>query len=101
AIAGAQVGYVIGAQAGPAIFRRPDSRLFRQEYVHKAHGYFERYGAKTIVIARFIPVVRTFANPVAGVSDMPAPDFAVFNVAGGLQWVLPVQLLRFCLAETM
>ena len=101
AIAGAQAGYLIGERAGPALFRRPDSRLFKREYVEKAHGYFERYGAKTIVIARFIPIVRTFANPVAGISRMSGRAFAVFNVAGGLLWVVSVTMLGYVLGKTI
>src|SRR6476469_3929769 len=83
ATAGAQTGYIIGRKAGPALFRRPDSRLFKQEYVDKANHYFDKYGPKTIVMARFIPIVRTFANPIAGVADMPVREFTIFNVIGG------------------
>jgi membrane-associated protein len=101
AIVGAQVGYEIGERAGPALFRRPDSRLFKQEYVEKAHGYFERYGVKTIVIARFIPIVRTFANVVAGVGTMPKRTFTVFNVVGGVLWVIGVTMLGYVLGKTI
>ena len=101
AITGAQTGYWIGVRAGPAIFRRPDSRLFKREYVEKAHSYFDRYGAKTIVIARFIPIVRTFANVVAGVGNMPARAFAVFSVIGGLLWVVGVTLLGYALGKNI
>lgn len=101
AIAGAQVGYWIGRRAGPALFRRPDSRLFKREHVERAHSYFDRYGAKTIVIARFIPIVRTFANVVAGVAEMPARAFAVFNAAGGLLWVVSVTLLGYALGKNI
>jgi membrane-associated protein len=101
AIAGAQVGYEIGERAGPALFRRPDSRLFKQEYVDKAHGYFERYGAKTIVIARFIPIVRTFANVVAGVGAMGKRTFTIFNFAGGVLWVVGVTMLGYVLGKTI
>ena len=101
AIAGAQVGYEIGERAGPALFRRPDSRLFKQEYVDKARGYFDRYGVKTIVIARFIPVVRTFANVVAGVGAMPKRAFTTYNIVGGLLWVVGVTMLGFVLGKTI
>jgi membrane-associated protein len=101
AIVGAQVGYEIGERAGPALFRRPDSRLFKQEYVEKAHGYFERYGVKTIVIARFIPIVRTFANVVAGVGAMPKRTFTIFNFVGGLLWVIGVTMLGYVLGKTI
>lgn len=101
AVAGAQMGYYIGYKAGPALFRRPDSRLFRQEHVDKAQHYFDRYGAKTIVLARFIPIVRTFANPIAGVARMPARDFALFNVIGAALWAVGVTMLGYALGKTI
>ncbi len=76
AVAGAQVGYLIGYKAGPALFKRPDSRLFKQKYVERSQHYFDKYGARTIIVARFIPVVRTFANPMAGVGRVPPRQFA-------------------------
>jgi membrane-associated protein len=99
AVAGDQVGYIIGRRAGPAIFNRPDSRLFKQENVDKAHSFFERYGAKTIVLARFVPVVRTFAPVVAGVSNMKYRTFVTFNVIGGLLWAIGVTLLGYFLGQ--
>jgi membrane-associated protein len=93
AIAGDQVGYMIGRSAGPRIFNRPDSRFFQQEYVDKAYAYFERYGARTIVLARFVPVVRTFAPVVAGVSRMHYRTFLTFNIIGGVLWGAGVTLL--------
>ena len=97
AIAGDQVGYAIGRRAGPAVFRRPDSRVFRREYVDKAYGYFERHGARTIVIARFVPVVRTFAPVVAGVARMRYRTFVAFNVLGGILWGAGVLVLGYLL----
>src|SRR3954471_13835429 len=70
AVAGDQVGYLFGRKVGPSLFQRPDSRLFKQEYVDKAQGFFDRHGSKTIVLSRFVPVVRTFAPIVAGVGKM-------------------------------
>jgi membrane-associated protein len=99
AVAGDQVGYVIGRRAGPAIFNRPDSRLFKQENVDKAHGFFERYGAKTIVLARFVPVVRTFVPVVAGVSNMQYRTFVTFNLVGGFLWAIGVTLLGYFLGQ--
>jgi membrane-associated protein len=99
AVAGDQVGYVIGRRAGPAIFSRPDSRFFKQEHVDKAHSFFERYGAKTIVLARFVPIVRTFAPVVAGVSSMQYRTFVTFNVVGGLLWAIGVTLLGYFLGQ--
>ena len=97
AIAGDQVGYLIGRKAGPRVFNRPDSRFFQQEYVDKAYAYFERYGARTIVLARFVPIVRTFAPVVAGVSRMHYRTFVVYNVAGGVLWGAGVVLLGYFL----
>ena len=77
---GAEVGYLIGAKAGPALFNRPDSRFFKPAHVARAQHYFDHYGNVTVVLARFIPVVRTFANPVAGVGRMDLRTFTVFNV---------------------
>ena len=84
AIVGDQVGYLIGRKAGPAVFNRPDSRFFQQEYVDKAYAYFERYGGRTIVIARFVPIVRTFTPVVAGVGRMDYRTFVFYNVFGGI-----------------
>lgn len=101
AVVGDSVGYAFGNRVGPALFRRPDSRLFRQEYVEKAHAYFERYGPKTIVLARFVPVVRTFAPIVAGVGSMRYRTFVAFNVVGGLVWGVGVTMLGFLLGEAI
>lgn len=99
AIAGDQVGYVIGRKAGPAIFNRPDSRFFQQEHVEAAYGYFERYGARTIVLARFVPVVRTFAPVVAGVAGMRYRTFLTYNVLGGVLWGAGVSLAGYLLGS--
>jgi membrane-associated protein len=99
AIAGDQVGYLFGRKVGPSIFKRPDSRFFKQDNVHKARGYFDKYGAKTIVLARFVPVVRTFAPIFAGVSGMHYPTFVKFNIIGGLVWSIGVTLLGFYLGQ--
>jgi membrane-associated protein len=101
AIAGAQVGYVIGLRAGPALFNRPRSRLFKPEHVDKAQRYFDHYGNRTIVLARFVPIVRTFANPVAGVSRMRAREFTAYNVAGGVGWVTLVTLLGYWIGDSV
>lgn len=87
AIAGAQLGHLLGARYGRRMFDRPNSRIFKQEYVEKAEHYFAKFGpAKAVVLARFIPIVRTFLNPVAGVVGMPARQFFVWNVVGGVLW---------------
>jgi membrane-associated protein len=101
ATVGAEVGYFIGRKAGPALFNRPRSRLFKPEYVTKAQGYFDRFGNRTIVLARFIPVVRTFANPVAGVSHMDVQEFTVFNVIGAALWTVGVTLLGYFIGNSV
>lgn len=99
AVLGDQVGYAFGQRVGPALFRRPDSRIFKKEYVEKAQSYFERYGPKTIVLARFVPIVRTFAPIVAGVGTMRYRTFVVYNVVGGLVWAVGVTLLGYLLGN--
>lgn len=99
AIAGDQVGYVMGRRVGPSLFNRPDSRFFKRENVDKAEAFFEKYGAKTIVLARFVPVVRTFAPIVAGVSRMNYRTFVTFNVIGGTLWAAGITLLGFFLGQ--
>lgn len=99
AILGNLVGYWIGYRAGPAVFNRPDSRLFKAEYVEKAHGFFERYGARTILLARFVPIVRTFATVMAGASRMSFRLYAAYSVVGGVLWGAGVTLLGYWLGQ--
>jgi membrane-associated protein len=99
AIAGNLVGYWIGYRAGPAIFNKPDSRLFKTEYVEKAHDFFEKYGARTIVLARFVPIVRTFATVMAGASRMNFRVYALYSVIGGLIWGAGVTALGYWLGQ--
>lgn len=99
AIAGDQVGYAIGRKAGPAIFRRPDSRFFRAEHIERSREFFERYGARTIVIARFVPIVRTLAPVMAGVSRMSYRTFLTYNVIGGIAWGVGVTTLGYFLGQ--
>lgn len=93
AVLGDQAGYMFGKKVGPSLFNRPDSRLFKQENVTKAHEFFEKYGPKSLVLARFVPVVRTFTPIIAGVSGMKYRSFVVFNVIGGVLWGAGVTLL--------
>jgi membrane-associated protein len=87
AIVGAQLGHFLGMRYGRPMFERPNSRLFKKEYVDKAEYYFVKFGpAKAVILARFIPIVRTFLNPVAGVVGMPAKNFFIYNVIGGILW---------------
>ena len=96
AIAGAQLGHLLGAKAGSRLFNRPDSRLFRREYVEKAEAYFVKFGpAKAVLMARFIPVVRTFLNPVAGTLEMPARTFLLWNAIGGVVWTEAMLLIGY------
>jgi membrane-associated protein len=101
AVAGAQTGYFIGRKAGPALFNRPNSRLFKHAHVEKAQRYFDKYGPRTIVVARFIPIVRTFANPMAGVAEMPVRTFTTFNLIGGALWTVGVTMLGWVLGKTI
>jgi membrane-associated protein len=101
AVAGDQVGYMFGQKAGPALFRREDSRIFKQQYVHRANEFFERHGKKTIVIARFVPIVRTFAPILAGVGAMRYRSFVVFNVIGALLWAVGVTTAGYVLGDTI
>jgi membrane-associated protein len=87
AIAGDTVGYWIGRRAGPALFTRPKSLLFNPLHLRRAHDFYEQYGGKTIVLARFIPIIRTFAPVVAGVGRMRYRSFLAYNVFGGIGWV--------------
>ncbi|MEV7688267.1 DedA family protein [Streptomyces bungoensis] len=93
AVLGDQAGYMFGRKVGPSLFNRPDSRLFKQENVTKAHEFFEKYGPKSLVLARFVPVVRTFTPIIAGVSGMRYRSFLTFNVIGGVLWGAGVTLL--------
>jgi membrane-associated protein len=86
AIAGDQFGYAFGKRVGPTLFRRPNSRVFKQENLVRAREFFERYGARSIVLARFVPIVRTFTPIVAGASRMHYRTFTTFNAAGGVLW---------------
>ncbi|MGC5032141.1 DedA family protein [Micromonospora sp. DT229] len=99
AIAGDQVGYLFGRKVGPALFRRPNSRLFKQENLLKAHEFFEKYGARSIVLARFVPIVRTFTPIVAGVSRMNYRTFVIYNVVGGILWGTGVTVLGYFLGQ--
>ncbi|MFE4870163.1 DedA family protein [Streptomyces sp. NPDC056682] len=99
AVLGDQVGYLFGKKVGPSLFRRPDSKLFKQENVEKAHEFFEKYGPKSLVLARFVPIVRTFTPIVAGVSGMNYRSFVTFNVIGGTLWGAGVTLLGAALGN--
>lgn len=99
AIAGDQVGYLFGKRVGPALFSRPDSRFFKQANVAKATAFFEKYGPRAIVLARFVPIVRTFTPITAGVSEMEYRTFVRWNVIGGTLWAFGVTLLGYFLGQ--
>ena len=99
AVAGDQVGYLFGRKVGPALFRRPDSRIFKQEYIERSQEFFERRGSKTLVLARFVPVVRTFAPIVAGVGKMRYRTFVTYNVVGALLWAVGITTLGYVLGD--
>ena len=95
AVAGDAVNYAIGARIGPRVFSHSDSRLFNREHLIRTQRFYEKYGGKTIVLARFIPIIRTFAPFVAGIGTMAYSRFALFNVTGGALWVLSFVLGGF------
>jgi membrane-associated protein len=99
ATVGDQVGFWFGRKVGPSFFSRSDGRVFKQQHVVKARAFFERHGAKTIVLARFVPVVRTFAPIVAGVGKMHYRTFVVFNVFGALLWAVGLTTLGYFLGQ--
>jgi len=99
AITGNLVGYWLGRKAGPAVFNRPDSRLFRAEYVERAGAFFDRHGNRTVLLARFVPIVRTFATVMAGASRMDLRRYALYSVIGGIAWAAGLTLLGFWLGQ--
>jgi len=99
AIVGDAVGYWIGWKAGKALYSRPNSFFFRREHLIKTHEFYEKHGGKTIIIARFMPIVRTFAPTVAGAAEMTYKQFAVYNVIGAIGWVMSMTLTGYFLGQ--
>jgi membrane-associated protein len=99
AVLGDQTAYFIGRRIGPALFDKEDSRFFKKRYVTESHAFFEKYGPKTIILARFVPIVRTFTPIVAGASHMPYRTFVVYNVIGGVLWGTGVTVLGYFLGQ--
>lgn len=87
AIVGDQLGYWIGRTAGQALYHREDSWFFRRSHLQRAHDFYEKYGGKTVILARFVPIVRTFCPPVAGAANMPYPRYVTYDIFGGALWV--------------
>lgn len=99
AVIGDGVGYYLGRRAGPAIFSRPDSRFFKQEHLRQTRAFYEKHGGKTIIYARFVPIVRTFAPFIAGVGQMRYSRFLSFNIFGGIGWVVSMTMLGYMLGN--
>ena len=99
AVLGNVTGYWIGYRAGPSMFNKPESKLFRQEYVEKTHQFFNRHGARAIVLARFVPIVRTFITAVAGIGRMDFRRYLVFSAIGGFIWAVGVTLAGYFLGN--
>jgi len=101
AVIGDAVGYWIGHKSGPHLFKKEQSLLFRKDYLIKTHEFYEKYGGITIIIARFIPIIRTFAPTVAGIAQMKYIDFFRYNIIGGALWILSMSLLGYLLGNTI
>lgn len=99
AIVGNQTGYLIGSKAGPTIFNKPDSKLFKRENVESAHAFFEKHGGKALILARFVPIIRTFVPVIVGVAQMDKRKFFLFNVIGAFLWGGGVTLLGYLLGD--
>ena len=99
AVLGDSTGFLLGRKTGPKVFSRPDSRFFKQEYVTRTHAFYEKYGGKTIIYARFVPIVRTFAAFVAGVGKMPYLKFLPFSICGGMGWIFAMTMLGYSLGN--
>ena len=99
AITGDATGYLIGRRSGPKLFARPDSRFFKREHLTKTQDFYDKHGPKTIVLARFMPIIRTFAPMVAGVAGMEYRKFVLFNIAGGIGWIVSMVLAGYFLGS--
>jgi membrane-associated protein len=101
AIAGDQIGYLIGWRAGKSLYERRDSRFFKKKHLQQAHEFYETYGGKTIILARFVPIIRTFCPPVAGAARMNYRHYLLYDMVGGVSWVWGMTLLGFTLGRTI
>jgi membrane-associated protein len=101
AVLGDSTGYTIGRRTGPALFKRDDSRFFKKRHLERATHFYERHGRKTIVLARFVPIVRTLAPMIAGATAMPYKTFFAFNVIGGLLWAIGVPTAGYFLGKSI
>ncbi|MGD0957677.1 MAG: VTT domain-containing protein [Candidatus Acidiferrales bacterium] len=101
AIAGDQLGYLIGWKTGDALYRREDSRFFKKRHLEQAHEFYQKYGGKTIILARFVPIIRTFCPPVAGAAKMSYARYLAYDIFGGLLWVWGMVLVGYTLGRTV
>jgi len=101
AIVGDQIGYWIGRSAGVALYRRQDSLFFRRSHLQRAHDFYEKYGGRAVILARFIPIVRTFCPPVAGAAKMPYARYLLFDICGGILWVGTMILGGYALGSSV
>jgi len=101
AIAGDQLGYLIGYRAGVSLYRRNDSRFFKKRHLERAHEFYEQYGGKTVILARFVPIIRTFCPPVAGAARMKYSHYLTYDIVGGVLWVWSTILLGYTLGRTV
>jgi membrane-associated protein len=101
AVAGDQIGYWIGRTAGQALYRRRDSFLFKQKHLERARNFYEKYGGKTVIIARFVPIVRTFCPPVAGAAQMLYSRYVLYDIFGGFLWADGLILVGFLLGKAI
>ena len=101
AITGDQIGYWIGRSTGAALYRREDSLLFRRSHLQRAHDFYEKYGGRAVILARFVPIVRTFCPPVAGAAKMPYSRYLAFDICGGILWVGAMILGGFTLGRSI
>jgi len=101
AIVGDQIGYWIGRSAGAALYRREESFFFRRSHLQHAHDFYEKYGGRAVILARFIPIVRTFCPPVAGAAKMPYSSYVAFDICGGIFWVATMILAGYTLGRSV
>lgn len=99
AVVGDATGYAIGKKAGQTLYSRPDSLFFKRAHLMKAKAFYDKYGGKTIILARFVPIIRTFAPTVAGAAEMSYRKFATYNIVGGISWVFSMTLLGYFLGK--
>jgi len=101
AAAGGQLGYALGRSAGGALHERPDGRIYKRRYLERTHEYFERYGAETILIARFMPFIRTLSSPAAGIAEMSVRRFTIYNVVSAAVWAVVVATIGYALGGVL